>query len=198
MERVIVAAGLGKAFRLCAGEQVRVGLAEGPQVVDLFAFSDPDLNEMLSTEHTRSCIQRLAPVPGEPFYSNRRRPMLGLTADSSPGIHDLLLSACDLARYALLGHSEPHRSCADNLIEALGEIGLAVPRVPSPVNLFERVTIGPGGRLSIEPPLARRGDAVTLQALMDQIVVVSACPMDIAATNGADRRPKSIFFERLT
>jgi uncharacterized protein YcgI (DUF1989 family) len=38
---------------------------------------------------------------------------------------------------------------------------------------------------------------MTLEALMDQIVVISACPMDIAMTNGADRRPKAIWVERL-
>jgi uncharacterized protein YcgI (DUF1989 family) len=192
-----VAAGCGKAFRLRAGEQIRIGLAEGPQVVDMFAFADPDLKEILSTEHTRSCLQRLAPLPGDAFYSNRRRPMLCLTADSSPGIHDLLLSACDQARYTLLGHPEPHRNCVDNLVEALGELGLVPPEVPSPVNLFERVAIGPDGTLLIEPPLAGRGDSVTLTALMDLILLVSACPMDIAATNGADRRPKAIFVEPL-
>src|SRR5262245_52353753 len=163
----------------------------------MFAFADPDLNEMLSTEHTRSCVQRLTPLPGEAFYSNRRRPMLGLKADSSPGAHDLLLSACDQARYTLLGHADPHRNCVENLAQALSEVGLVAPEVPSPVNLFERVMIGPDGALSIEPPLAGKGDSVTLEALMDLMLVVSACPMDIVATNGADRRPKAIFLEWL-
>jgi uncharacterized protein len=192
-----IAAGRGKAFRLRAGEQLRIGLAEGPQVADLFAFADPDLREMLSTQHSRSCLERLTPLPGEAFYSNRRRPMLLFVADTSPGMHDLLLSACDQARYTLLGHPEPHRNCADNLVEALCELGLVPPHIPSPVNLFERVTIGPDGTLLIEPPLAGRGDSVTLEALMDLILVLSACPMDIVATNGLDRRPKAIFAERL-
>jgi uncharacterized protein YcgI (DUF1989 family) len=85
----------------------------------------------------------------------------------------------------------------ENLAEALSELGLVAPEVPSPVNLFERVTIGSEGALSIEPPLAGKGHSVTLEASMDLILVVSACPMDIVATNGADRRPKAIFLERL-
>jgi uncharacterized protein YcgI (DUF1989 family) len=85
----------------------------------------------------------------------------------------------------------------DNLHAGLSELGLAAPHVPSPVNLFERVTVGDDGALMIEPPLARRGDFVELQALMDLVVVVSACPMDIVATNGADRRPKAISIEHL-
>jgi uncharacterized protein YcgI (DUF1989 family) len=121
--------------------------------------------------------------------------MLAFAADTSPGAHDLLLSACDQERYTLLGHPAPHRNCVDNLIEALAELDLVAPEIPSPVNLFERVAIGQDGMLTIEPPPAARGDSVTLQALMDLILVISACPMDIVPTNGADRRPKKIFVE---
>lgn len=193
----IVPAGHGKAIRLFAGEGVRIGLPEGPQVADLFAFASPDLAETLSTEHTRSCITRLAPVVGEAFFSNRRRPMLAVVEDRSPGTHDLLLSACDQARYTLLGHPAPHRNCVDNLVSALGELGLAAREIPSPVNLFENVTIGRGGMLTIEPPRAAQGDHVALEALMDLVLVVSACPMDIVPTNGPDRRPKPVSVEWL-
>ncbi len=192
----IIAAGHGKAFRLGKNQRSRIGLPEGPQVADMFAFAVPDLDEFLSTQHTRSCAQRLTPVVGEAFYSNRRRPMLAFEGDSSPGTHDLLLSACDQARYTLLGHSAPHRNCVANMTEALAELGLKPPEIPSPVNLFEKVAIGFDGSLVIEPPLAARGDSVTLRALMDLVLVISACPMDIVPTNGADLRPKSIFVER--
>jgi uncharacterized protein len=192
-----VPAGRGQALRLAAGDLVRVGLPEGPQVADLFAFATPDLAEFLSTEHTRSSVERLVPAVSEPFHSNRRRPMLRIVEDTSPGVHDLLLAACDRERYRLLGHPDPHRNCVANLIEALGELGLSPPEIPSPVNLFQNVTISAERTLTIEPPLARRGDSITLQALLDQIVVISACPMDIVPTNGADRRPKSISVERL-
>jgi uncharacterized protein YcgI (DUF1989 family) len=163
----------------------------------MFAFAMPDLTEVLSTEHTRSCLERLAPAVGEPFHSNRRRAMLRIVEDTSPGVHDLLLSACDQQRYTLLGHPDPHRNCVANLLEALGEMGLVPPEIPSPVNLFEKVAIGPDGVLTIEPPLARRGDSITLRAMMDLVMVISACPMDIVPTNGADRRPKAILVERL-
>ena len=192
----IIAAGHGKAFRLGRNQLATIGLSEGPQVADMFAFAMPDLDEFLSPPHTRSCAQRLTPVVGEAFYSNRRRPMLAFESDSSPGAHDLLLSACDQERYTLLGHSAPHRNCVANMIEALAELGLKPPQIPGPVNLFEKVAIGSDGSLVIEPPLAALGDCVTLRALMDLVLVISACPMDIVPTNGADLRPKPIFVER--
>ncbi|MEP6609700.1 MAG: urea carboxylase-associated family protein [Burkholderiaceae bacterium] len=194
----LVPAGHGKGFRLASGEQVRIGLAEGPQVADMFAFALPELGEYLSTAHTRSCVQRLTPVVGEAFYSNRRRPMLAFESDTSPGRHDLLLSACDQMRYTLLGHAAPHRNCVANTVEALAELGLKPPAIPSPVNLFENVAIGPDGALVIEAPIAKRGDSVTLRALMDLVLVISACPMDIVPTNGADLRPKTIFVEQVS
>lgn len=194
---ILVAAGHGRAARLAAGESVRIGLPEGPQVADLFAFAAADLGECLSTEHTRSCIERLAPRLGDFFYSSRRRPMLRLVEDSSPGVHDMLLSACDRQRYALLGHAGPHRSCADNLREALAALELVPPEIPSPLNLFQNVAVAADGTLAIRPPLAARGDSVVLEAAMDLVLVVSACPMDIAPTNGADRTPRAISVQHL-
>ena len=180
------------AVRLFAGERIDITLVEGPQVADTWAFAGDDLAEYVSTAHTRSCIDRLTPRVGEAFYSNRRRPMLRIVEDSSPGVHDLLLSACDQGRYDLLGHTEPYRNCADNLYEALAALGLSPPMIPAPVNLFENVVADADGNLLIEPPPGQAGDFITLEAEMDMVIVVSACPMVIVATNGSDRRPKTV------
>jgi len=182
----------GWASRLAAGDTVAIAAPEGPQVADLWAFAEPDLNEVLSTEHTRSCLDQLAPRVGEAFYSSRRRAMLTVVEDTSPGVHDLLLSACDHERCRLLGFDGPHRTCVDNLHEALATLGLAPPHVPSPVNVFESVTIAPDGTLSIEPPTVAPGQWLTLRAEMDLVVAISACPMDIVPTNGLDLTPKPI------
>src|SRR6056297_3205439 len=92
---ILVPAAHGRAVRLEAGATVEIVAVEGPQVADLWAFAAEDPSEHLSTEHTRSCLDRLAPRVGEAFFSNRRRPLLRVLWDSSPGVHDLLLSACD-------------------------------------------------------------------------------------------------------
>ena len=187
-----VVAGTGRAFQVPAGHLAEIAAPEGPQVADTWAFALPDLGEFLSTEHTRSCLDRLAPRAGEAFYSNRRRPILTVVEDTSPGCHDLLMSACDVGRYTLLGHRGYHANCIDNLKAALKELGRQAPELPSPVNVFENVTIGTDGTLHIEPPQVRPGESLTLRAEMDLVLVVSACPMDIVLTNGLDRRPKPI------
>lgn len=187
-----IRAATGKAVNVPAGTCFSVVATEGPQVADMWAFSAEDPMEFLSTEHTRSCLDRLTPRVGDAFHSNLRRAILTVVSDTSPGHHDLLLSACDAGRYRLLGHEGPHRTCVDNLREALQEFSLTPPEIPSPVNIFETVTIGPGGTLEIVPPKVEPGQALTLCAEIDLIVVISACPMDIVPTNGRDRRPKAL------
>ena len=67
--------------------------------------------------------------------------------------------------------------------------------VPNPVNLFEHVAISPDGSVEIRAPLANKGDAVTLRAEIDLVLVISACPMDIMPTNGDDLMPKRVSLE---
>ncbi len=189
---VVVPARYGKAFRLHKDEQLQIVNTHGQQVVDTFALMADDPSEMMSMEHTRSCLDKLRPAAGDILYTNRRRPILLLEADTSPGVHDTLLSACDQMRYDLLGFKGRHRSCAQNFTEALAELGITPARVPAPFNMFERVIVTEDGRLEIAPPLSRPGDAVTLRAIEDAIVVLSACPMDIALTNGLDKTPKDV------
>ena len=188
----ILKAGTGIALALPARACVTVTNIYGQQVVDTWALCASDTSEVLSMEHTRSSLDKLRPCVGDDLYSNRRRPVLNLAKDTSPGVHDTLLSACDEARYRLLGFQGKHASCAENFFVALRELGLDAPRVPSPWNLFENVQIGDDGTLTIEPPVSRPGDYVVIRALVDVIMVFSACPMDIALTNGRDRRPKDI------
>lgn len=178
--------------RLAQGQSVEIINTEGSQVVDFWAFAQSDPNEHLSTEHTRSCLQRLIPQKGDILYSSQRRDMLTITEDTSPGIHDMLLSACDAARYTLLGHKGYHKNCADNLRAAAAESGINISEIPSPFNIFENVKIAPDGTLSIEPPLVRAGQSITLRAEMDLTAIMSTCPMDIALTNGPDKRSKPV------
>ena len=48
--------------------------------------------------------------------------MLIVVEDTTAGIHDTLIAACDKQRYEELGGEEGHRNCADNLVEGLSGI----------------------------------------------------------------------------
>ncbi|MBB5851077.1 DUF1989 domain-containing protein [Amycolatopsis umgeniensis] len=194
MSRTEVPPGTAKAVRVAAGELVRVIDVDGGQVGDVFAFRDSgsDLAEHHSAAHTRAANDRLFPVVGESFVTDRRRPILTLVEDTSPGEHDMLIPACDPARYAALG-APGHRSCAENLREALAETGLTFTGpTPQPINVFMRIPVGEDGRLSWLTASSRPGDAVTLRAEMDCVVVVSACPQDLVRISAAGLSPLAI------
>lgn len=183
-ERVVVPAREGRGLRLAAGWRFRAVDLEGQQVGDLFAFNANDVSEHASAEHTRVGLSRLFPQVGEPFLSNRRRPILTLLADDSPGVHDMLCAACDPTRYAALGVTGWHASCQENLRSVMASMGHPAIDVPQPINLFMDIPIGPDGTLGWRPAPSRPGDAVTLRAEMDVIVVLSACPQDLNPING--------------
>jgi len=188
---VVVPASAGRAVLVRRGDHVRVIDVEGGQVGDVFAYAAADPGEHLSASHTRTSTSRLFPLIGEHFVTNRRRPILTLAADTSPGVHDMLIAACDPARYRALG-VDRHASCADNLRNALVQKGLTADIVPQPVNLFMNIPVRGDGELSWLPAVSRPGDAVTFAAAMDCVVVVSACPMDLNAINGARPTPLAI------
>ena len=98
MERIDIPAREARAWRLKAGASFRVIDVEGLQVGDLWAFNEADPGEYHNAPHTRVECGRLFPHVGEQFWSNRRRPILTLVADDSPGVHDMLMAACDPER----------------------------------------------------------------------------------------------------
>ncbi|EME58807.1 hypothetical protein H074_17078 [Amycolatopsis decaplanina DSM 44594] len=187
--------GTAKAVRVAAGDLVRMIDVEGGQVGDVFAFRDSggtELTEHHSAAHTRAGVDRLFPAVGDSFLTDLRRPILTLVEDTSPGEHDMLIPACDPARYTALG-APGHRSCAANLREALEESGLSFAGpTPQPINVFMRVPVGEGGRLNWLTASSRPGDAVTLRARMDCVVVVSACPQDLVRISDAGLSPLAI------
>jgi hypothetical protein len=183
-ERIVVPAREGRAVRMAPGQRFHVVDLEGSQVGDLFAFVAADVSEFVSAEHTRVHISRLFPRVGESFLSNRRRPLLTMLADQSPGYHDMLCAACDPTRYAGLGVHGWHASCQENLERAMAGLGFTDIEVPQPINLFMNIPVHPDGTLGWEPARSRAGDYVELRAETELVVVLSACPQDLVPISG--------------
>ncbi len=179
----------GRGLRLAAGTSFRVIDPEGGQVGDLFAFCADDVSEYASAEHTRVHNDRLFPRVGQPFVTNRRRPILVLEADDSPGVHDMLCAACDPSRYAGLGVEGWHASCQENLQTVMAELGHTRIEVPQPINLFMNIPVRGDWAIGWEPALTEPGDSVTMRAVLDCHVVLSACPQDIIVINNQQPGP---------
>lgn len=187
----------GKAAFVSKGQSVKLVNTHGSQVVDTWAFARYDLREFMSMEHTRATLVKLMPATGDHMYSNRRRPILTIKEDTTPGIHDTLMAACDDYRYGLLGCTEYHDNCTDNLAAAMYELGLTAPETPSPFNIFMNIPWTDDGELSFDPPESKPGDHVLLEAQMDLVIAFSACPQDILPINGRQRTPVEAHFQIL-
>ena len=185
----------GKAAFVSGGQVVKVINTHGQQVVDTWAFNHTDLTEFMSMEHSRTALGRIMPLVGQTMVTNRRRPILTLVEDTSGGIHDTLLAACDRYRYELLGCEEYHDNCTDNLAAALAELNLVPPETPSPWNLFMNIPVESDGAVSFRSPVSRPGDYVSLRAEMDCIIAFSACPQDLVPINGVDCVPTEAHFQ---
>jgi uncharacterized protein YcgI (DUF1989 family) len=185
-QRHLIPARKGAAHRVRQGQAVRVINTHGSQVVDFWAFNAADLAECMSMEHSRASIGRIIPKVGDTLVTNKRRGILKVVEDTSPGVHDTLIASCDIYRYAELGHRGFHDNCTDNLANALQALGLKRVVHPCPFNLFMNIPVKGGIAVSFEPPLTRPGDAITFRAEMDAVVAFSACPQDLLPINGAD------------
>lgn len=168
----------GWSGRLKAGQSFKVIDVDGGQCADLWVFNADDPSEYLSAQHSRVHMASIYPAVGWTFVTNSRRPILRFVEDTSPGVHDCLVAACDSARYELLGAPE-HASCEENLRTQQRAQQLPVTYAPQPINVFANFRVHDGGRLELEEILSGPGDAATFELLMDGIVVLSACPQDI-------------------
>ena len=193
--QTILPAREGVAVPLGAGERLRIINVHGGQVVDTWALAQADPGEHLSMEHTRTSLRKLMPAAGDDLYSSRRRPLLTLVEDTSPGTHDTLIAACDPERYRLLGADAGHASCGENFRRALTDQGIEPPQLPAPLNLFMNIAWDEAGGLEFLPSPARPGDYVTLKAVTDVTVVLSACPMDLNPINAGG--PQDVALELL-
>ncbi len=169
----------GVAIELDVGSEIVVINTYGTQVLDTWAFRVSNPDEYLSMEHTRSCLSRLSPRVGDSLFSNRRQSVLTMLEDTSPGIHDTLLCACNQEIYRELGCDESHRNCESNLHEALSTVGIKIS--PNPEHE--------------DKEQSRPGDRVRLRADMHIVIVFSACPQDITPINGAECIPRDAHYE---
>ena len=195
MQRIVVPASEGRGVRIPAGGRYRVVDLEGGQIGDMFAFNADNVAEFASAEHTRVYNGSLFPRVGQPFVTNTRRPILLFEADTSPGIHDMLLAACDPPRYALLGVQGWHPSCQENLQKSMAALGFPHTEIPQPINLFQNTPVRPDRSIEFLPAQTRPGDYAQFRAEMDCFVVVTSCAQDVLPVN--NKRPSPLAIEIL-
>ena len=157
---------------------------QGQQICDFFAFRRDNPREYLSPAHTRIALRRLVLRPGDKLLSVFRLPMFEIVEDTSPGIHDMIVPSCDRQRYLLGFGIYDHDNCRDNLHRCVSDLKIPYEYLPDPINFFQCTPVDGEGNIGRGSAQTKPGDKIVLRALMDMIVVGSACPHDIHPTNG--------------
>ena len=183
----------GVATHLKKGQTIKVINTHGSQVVDFWAFNADHPGEFMSMEHCRVALGRYRPISGDTLITNQRRKILKFVEDTSPGVHDTMMAACDRFRYEQLGCTEYHDNCTDNLWEALASVRFKPTETPCPFNLWQNTPVDSTGSIEQLPTVSKRGDFVLFKALMDIVVCFSACPQDIVQINSG--RPKNAHYQ---
>ena len=178
----------GTAFRLDRGQTLTVIDPRGEQVADLLAFNADDMAEVVSSGRTLDYAETIRLTTGHILYSNRSQPMLEIVGDTV-GRHDFLLTPCS---YDTFHHFYPdlpaHRGCFGNLSAALAPYGVTPDAIPIAFNCFMNVPVdAETGRLSVLPPTSKAGDSITLRAVMDLVIGLTAC--SAPASNGGSFKP---------
>ena len=121
-------------------------------------------------------------APGDFAYSNANNPILRVRHDTVM-VHDMTYMPCNPGFYKDYG-LEGHRNCAENIAGAIKDAGfgdkVSFYELPDPWNLFQNTPMYSLKGLGT----SHAGDFIEMEALMDCLVAVSACPFETDGFNG--------------
>jgi uncharacterized protein YcgI (DUF1989 family) len=183
----IIPATYGKAFIVKKGQILTIIEVEGKQMVDATFLNANDLKEVFHAGMTAAINM----IDGEgnlyrvkKLYSKPPRDNVMLTVVDDPvGVHLAWNGGrCSRKFYEQHANNPNHRSCQDNLAEALAPYGLTEDDVPDVFNAFMNVGGIEEGRFETLEPVTKKGDYISLRAEMDILAAISACPFDFLYT----------------
>jgi uncharacterized protein len=188
--RETVPARSGLAWRLSAGNRLKIVDVEGGQSGDVFAVAADDVADGQSNGRTFDYGGTIRLSTGSVLYSRRSRPLLKIIEDEV-GVHDFFYAPCSQEMFEIqYGSGGPHPNCFGNLTTALAAFGVPASTVTIAFNVFMNVTISEDGSLDIQPPVSKAGQSTTFAAERDVFVAVASC--SAPGCNGGGTRPLDV------
>ena len=181
---VKIPGGEARAIYVYQGQLLSIVDLFGRQPATLFAIVKDDLREFLSPHHTRVFSNSFLLKLGMRLVTNRRRPIMVLGEDTV-GTHDLLWPASDAHYLSSQGYTKA-TGCAENAQNAFKELGISLPKLPDPVNLFLNIELDNEGNLTPKKLQSSAGDHVLFRVLIDCICVVSSAQKNIGDRSEGD------------
>ena len=183
----IVPARHGKGFVVRKGQVMSIIEVDGKQMADVVFLNANDHREvfaacwsvalnMMKGEGDMKKIKKL-------FSKPPRDNVMLTVVDDPTGVHlPWNGGRCSRKIYEEFFNMPGHRSCQENLAEALAPYGLEDDDVPDVFNAFMNAEGFEEGRFETLQPVTEKGDYISLRAEMDVLVGVSACPFDLLYT----------------
>ena len=182
----------GLAVEVKEGRRLRVIDIEGQQVVDMAVFNMTNLREKLSTSYSRT---RYVPAPGDSYVPRDKllagdtlmsticRPMMRIVEETPEpkGVHDVHNRMCCQFLYESHGIG-PIDGCHEIISKAVEPYGLLPEDIPDTMDLFMNYHHDCAESCwVIDYPVSKPGDYIEFEALLDCLVGLSNCPMDVLA-----------------
>jgi len=165
----------GKAFTLRKGQCLRVINPEGEQVSDMVLFNSADTREKISAGKTFDFEESILLTKGNFLWSNKGDKLAHIKEDTN-GRNDFLLAPCSPETFQIMyGLKDYHPSCAENLALSLQPFGIEPHEIPTAFNIFMNVEFDEQGKLTVSTPTSQAGDYLTIEALKDLVVGLTAC-----------------------
>ncbi len=189
----------GRAFVVEKGQVLRIHQVTGGQVGDCVFFNANDYKEMFHVGQSWSINVICGTGTAKRFkyfYSKppRENVMLSVVEDTYGDHWGNCGGRCSTRLYELRDSlaAGTHRSCQENLTEALAPYGLTGDDIIDIFNVFMVADLHPDGSFTIKPTTVGPDDYLDLRAEMDVLAAISACPADTSPTNGGKSNPLGI------
>lgn len=199
LEEFVIPARHGRAFEVKKGQVFRIHQIVGGQVGDCVFFNADDTREMFHCGQSWA-INVIAGTGTSKsfryFYSKppRENVMMTVLKDTYPNHWGNMGGRCSQRLYEIRDSlaAGSHRSCQENLREALEPFGLTGDDIIDVFNVFMNVDLHTDGTFTIRPTEVGKDDFIEMRAEMDILAAVSACPADTSPTNGGKSAPLGI------
>lgn len=191
----------GLALEVKAGQHLRVIDLEGQQVVDMAVFNAANPREKLSTSYSRT---RYTPAEGAPYVPRDKltegdtlmstlcRPMMTIVKETPEpkGVHDTHNRMCNRVMYESYGFG-PVDGCHEIIAGVMALYDVLPEDIPDTMDLFMNYHhTCEDGHWIIDTPVSKPGDYIEFEAIVDVLVGLSNCPMDVLAPcNGYNCTP---------
>ena len=208
VEEFTVPARHGRGCIVKKGQLLRIVAVEGKQVADVSFLNADNPREGFHAGQTLALnmlegtgdLRHVTKLYSRPPYEN----VMLTVVDDPVGVHFAWMGGrCSPKIYDVRNRmgigrtvdAASHRTCQQNLEEAVAPFGVEPDMVPDVFNIFmhndDRATFEEG-RMMFLPPVADKDDYIELRAEMNVLVAISACPNDQDAVNDGTPKPLGV------